>query len=180
MNKKQKILTILALIAFSAIIALHYGWWPCHYAPNAFRMGDPAYWGWWPWPIIEDVRIPLFVLAVFYVGLFFFFGGKDADPVPRLPRDWRRIKIIGVVIAGLVVIVLAFGVVAYSVNVATRYHAFTNQLSAVRDIHIGDSREEVKYRLGVPPHVLGPEEGKFRGPEGESRGRWRLLGLRSR
>jgi hypothetical protein len=54
--------------------------------------------------------------------------------------------------------VLAFGVVAYSVNVATRYHAFTNELSAVGDIHIGDSREEVKYRLGFPQNVLGPME----------------------
>jgi outer membrane protein assembly factor BamE (lipoprotein component of BamABCDE complex) len=55
-------------------------------------------------------------------------------------------------------LVLGFGVVAYSVNVARRYQAFTNELSAVRGIHIGDSREEVKYRLGFPLQVLGPVE----------------------
>lgn len=59
-------------------------------------------------------------------------------------------------------LVLAFGVVGYSVNVGTRYRAFTNHLSAVRDIHIGDSRDEVKYRLGFPPSVLGSvEQGEF-------------------
>jgi uncharacterized membrane protein len=60
----------------------------------------------------------------------------------------------------IAVLVLASAVVAYSVNVAKRYNAFTNQLSAVRGVHIGDSREDVKYRLGVPPQVL---EEEFRG-----------------
>ena len=46
----------------------------------------------------------LLILAGSYAGLFFLFGGKDAEPVPRHPRNWRRIKIIGVVIAGLAAI----------------------------------------------------------------------------
>ncbi len=52
-------------------------------------------------------------------------------------------------------LILAAGVLAYSVNLAIRYHAFTNQLTAVRGIHVGDSRDEVKYRLGFPNDVLG-------------------------
>ena len=51
MTKKRKNLTLVAMVAFGVIIALHYGWWPCHYPPNAFR-GD--HWGWWPWPIIQQ------------------------------------------------------------------------------------------------------------------------------
>jgi uncharacterized protein DUF6804 len=66
-----------------------------------------------------------------------------------------KVKVICLLV---LLLVLAFAVVAYSVNVATRYHAFTNQLNAVQGIHIGDSREEVKYRLGFPQNVIGPEE----------------------
>jgi hypothetical protein len=62
-------------------------------------------------------------------------------------------------------LVLACGVVAYSISVATRYHAFTNQLRGVRGIHIGDSRDEVKYRLGFPKQVLGAviDDKEFKG-----------------
>jgi hypothetical protein len=38
---------------------------------------------------------------VVYAGLFFLFGGKDAEPVPRRPHNWRRIM--GAILAGLVV-----------------------------------------------------------------------------
>ena len=109
MNKTQKILTILALAAFSAIILLHYGSIgyevPYTYQtreishkpdvsphnpakgkfdpstakpldleqlPDQFttveRRGGGLYLG--P-PFFLDIHMPLFVLAVFYVGLFF-------------------------------------------------------------------------------------------------------------
>ena len=121
MNKRQKILPILALAAFAAIIALHYGrpylgdyphtsrqawpyehwmteeeflkwpgrdnkefpqdWWK---RPKVWRV---KYWTmqhhweapeWRPDPRIEDVRMPLFALAVFYTGLFFILATPRA------------------------------------------------------------------------------------------------------
>jgi len=83
MNKKQKILTIVALVAFAAIIALHYtefhseqyyGVGPYHreirlaqynYTHKAYREA-----------LIPYVQMPLFVLAVFYTGLFFLLAKK--------------------------------------------------------------------------------------------------------
>jgi hypothetical protein len=119
---------MVALVAFGVIIALHYGWWPCHYR------GDPAYWGWWPWSIIRDVRMPLFVLAVFYVGLSFTLGGKDAEPVPRRPRNWRRI--IGVIFVLLVAAGTGAGMIyAYEVEKskeATRQAKFEEEDSKHR------------------------------------------------
>jgi hypothetical protein len=53
MNKKRKILTLVALAVFSVI-------------PDSYNNLQP--------PLIEDVRMPLFVLAVFYVGLFALLG----------------------------------------------------------------------------------------------------------
>jgi hypothetical protein len=50
MNKYQKILTILALLVFSAIIALEYHW------QHGWDVGNP------------DVYMPLFVLSVLYAG----------------------------------------------------------------------------------------------------------------
>jgi hypothetical protein len=59
-------------------------------------------------------------------------------------------------------LLLVLGVAAYSVKAVLRYHAFTYELSVVRGIHIGDSRDEVKYRLGFPPYVNGSvEQGEF-------------------
>jgi hypothetical protein len=70
---KQKILTIVALVAFGAIIALHYqeiGYW-----------GTARYWDlgnrnriYNHETFIKDIRMPLFVLAVFYTGLFFLLA----------------------------------------------------------------------------------------------------------
>src|SRR5438876_10799418 len=93
MNKKQKILTVIALAVFAGIIAEHYS------------SGE--------YGLIPDVRLPIFVLAVFYARLFFLFGGKDTDSVPRRPRDWRRIKIIDLILAGLVLIA---GLIAAIIN----------------------------------------------------------------
>jgi len=95
MNKKRKILTVVALAVFGAIIAFHYGsidfghpaytttsW---HYENSSVTKGatvvhHPAI---LPYvssdPGIKDVRMPLFVLAVFYVGLFSILGNKKRD-----------------------------------------------------------------------------------------------------
>jgi hypothetical protein len=158
MNKKRKLLTVLALAVFGAIILFHYcdPWF--HQGQLKFGPGGAWHGGRYDVgsiePLIADVQMPLFALAVVYAGLFFLFGGKDAEPVPRRSRNWRRVSINGAVIGGLCLFV--FGVVAYSVNLATRYDLFTYQLNAVQGIHIGDSRDEVKYRLGYPRWVLGP------------------------
>jgi hypothetical protein len=106
MNKKRKILMVVALAMFSVIIALHYGfitYIPKHNYTYIDRIGEdfdyhsahgkvlsrtPSSWG--PdtedvkveWPgyfhlgdgLITDVRMPLFVLGVFYVGLFAILG----------------------------------------------------------------------------------------------------------
>jgi hypothetical protein len=79
MNKKRKILTLAAPVAFSVIIALHYGWWPCYHPSYT---SDPGWWGLWPWPLIRDVRMPLFVLAVFYAGFFFILGPSRGKKSP--------------------------------------------------------------------------------------------------
>jgi hypothetical protein len=99
MNKKRKILTLVALAVFGAIIFFHY------YSFDPYLTSYPG---------IEDVRMPILVLAVFYAGLFFLFGGKDAEPVPRRPRNWRRIKVIGLILAGLVVIVGLIAAIIHS------------------------------------------------------------------
>ncbi len=68
MNKKRKILTLLALVAFSVIIAMHsYTWTERFYD---IQRGEQLSYH----HPIEDVRMPLFVLAVFYAGLFAALG----------------------------------------------------------------------------------------------------------
>jgi hypothetical protein len=78
LNKKQKILSVVALAAFSAVIGLHYVGFdpypevrPPNYKSDETRivMNDN---------VINDVRMPLFVLAVFYAGLFFILQDKRA------------------------------------------------------------------------------------------------------
>jgi len=62
----------------------------------------------------------------------------------------------------IALLVLLAGVFAYSDHLAGKYRDFRNQLSAFRNIHLGDSREEVTYRLGMPTQVNGPpEKGEF-------------------
>jgi hypothetical protein len=126
MNKKQRLLTIVAMAVFSAIIALHYGRiYPGDYPhttpmvdyyktpatpdelltlpknkllPDFGQPGDrvvyyvqrPKHWElqhYWEipgWivdakrPAIKDVRMPLFVLAVFYAGFFFILATPRA------------------------------------------------------------------------------------------------------
>jgi hypothetical protein len=85
MNKKRKILTILALVAFGAIIALHYTYsssvqlvipWNIEVYSGGGK-GRPPYLS--RLVFIEDIRMPLFVLAVFYAGLFFIMGERKAS-----------------------------------------------------------------------------------------------------
>jgi hypothetical protein len=109
---------VLALAVFGAIILFHYcdpwlyqgqlefgaggAWHGGHYQRGSIE------------PLIADVRMPLFVLAVVYAGLFFLVGGKDAEPVPRRPRDWRRIKVMGVILAALLVLAGLIAMTIYS------------------------------------------------------------------
>jgi hypothetical protein len=74
---KRKILTVVAMVAFVAIITLHY-YWPVyfysyyHYDYRQVLKFEPGHFG--NLPLIKDVRMPLFVLAVFYAGMFFILG----------------------------------------------------------------------------------------------------------
>jgi len=76
-----------------------------------------------------------------------------ADENRKPPKTSKRTKLTIVCL-----LILAAGVLAYSVHIAVQYRAFRNQLSAVQDIHVGDIRNEVKYRLGFPTFVLRPPE----------------------
>jgi hypothetical protein len=95
MNKKRRSLTLAALAVFGLIIFFHYcdPWF--HQRQLSFGVGGAWHGGRYIAgsiePLIADVRMPLFALAVVYAGLFFLFGGKDAEPVPRRPINWRAI-----------------------------------------------------------------------------------------
>jgi hypothetical protein len=73
MNKKQKILTIVALAVFGVIIFLHY------YDPFEAIFYEKLFGGvqhGYAHRAIFDVRMPLFVMAVFYTGLFFLLQNR--------------------------------------------------------------------------------------------------------
>jgi hypothetical protein len=80
MNRKQKVLTVIALMIFVVIGALHrlgYG----HYFVDG-----KARFGWWlvPHPnaaILRDVSTPWIILGVIYVGLFFLLADRK-QPKP--------------------------------------------------------------------------------------------------
>lgn len=92
MNKKRKLLTALALAAFGAIIFFHYcdPWF--HQGQLEFGTGGAWHGGRYQAgsiePLITDVRMPLFALAVVYAGLFFLLGGK-------MPNQCRVVRVIG-------------------------------------------------------------------------------------
>jgi hypothetical protein len=82
MNKNRKILTVIALVIFGAIIFFHYfsiGYTPVNYYKVVVKFSATG-----PYlnsyPGITDVRMPLFVVAVFYTGLFFILA------TPRGPK----------------------------------------------------------------------------------------------
>ena len=148
MNKKRKILTLVALTVFGLIIFFHY------YRFN-YR------WEFEDLPGIHDVRMPLFVLAVFYAGLFFLFGAKDAEPVPRRPRNWRRI--IGVILAGLVVASLIAAII-YSQDVARRSERSRRDAERSRRdaIEVEDSRHRIKSsEIDLIDLQLEPRFGRY-------------------
>jgi hypothetical protein len=79
MNRKQKVLTVIALIAFVVIGTLRYVEWPpmtdIKYGPPHIKFApfkDVA--------AIHDVRTPWFMLSVIYVGLFFLLADKKEKP----------------------------------------------------------------------------------------------------
>jgi hypothetical protein len=95
MNKKRKILTIIALAVFCVIIALHYielyqhsysydVWVEEKYTIKEILEGKskPPHFeqrfqpGVWLPPLIQDIHMPLFALAVLYAGLFLILGPK--------------------------------------------------------------------------------------------------------
>ena len=74
MNKKQKILTLVALVAFIVLGALHYlkveDYWYLFGTPLKLRtsLGTDA--------IVSDVKMPWFMLGVLYTALFFLLQNK--------------------------------------------------------------------------------------------------------
>jgi hypothetical protein len=75
MNRKQRVLTIIALVAFVVIGVLRYlGVTLKFYYLTADR-------GIWlpnlaTYPTIDDVRVPWFMLGVIYTGLFFLLADR--------------------------------------------------------------------------------------------------------
>ena len=168
MNKKRRRLTLAALAVFGLIIFFHYcdPW----FHQGQLRFGEGGAWHGGRYhagsiePLIADVRMPLFALAVVYAGLFFLFGGKDAAPAPRRPRDWRRIKrvisIISVIAAGLAVIAgLSAGII-----LGHQYDARQERLRKA-NIEYEASKHRIKpYEIGVQDLKL---DGVPYGPVGE-------------
>jgi hypothetical protein len=108
LNKKRKILTVVALAVFSVIIVARYHGLPQYEAKHNYvyvqKIGEDTDWiskyhgkilsrtssrfdpqdedieiEWPGWlrlnnRLLDDVRMPLFVLAVFYAGLFAILG----------------------------------------------------------------------------------------------------------
>jgi hypothetical protein len=73
-NKRQKVSTIVALIAFIAIGAFHY-LHMYHAYPHTsglpwVEITDPTH------AILPDVKMPWFLLGVIYAGLFFLLQSK--------------------------------------------------------------------------------------------------------
>lgn len=139
MNRKRKILTVVALAVFGAIIWFNYDEVT---SLNASRRAAAK----------AGLNMQLLILAASYAGLFFLFGGKDAEPVPRRPRNWRRI--IGVILAGLVAAAL-IAAIFYSYEVAGR-----NERSRREAIEEEDSKHRIRsseidlidFKLGRPQY----------------------------
>jgi hypothetical protein len=69
---------VIALVVFAVIVAAHYS------RPKARYGLIPSDYGWYyldlstsgKYGLIPDIRLPIFVLAVFYAGLFFILGDQ--------------------------------------------------------------------------------------------------------
>jgi hypothetical protein len=89
MNKKQKILTFVALVVFIVLGALHYlkvenYWYLFGTLPLKLRTSVPRD------AIVPDVQMPWFVLGVIYTALLLLMqdkrGGPYANPALRHTR----------------------------------------------------------------------------------------------
>ena len=58
----------------------------------------------------------------------------------------------------ILLLILLFIFVGYCINLIIQYGNFSNQLTAVNGVHLGDSHAEVKYRLGFPQEVFDPKD----------------------
>ena len=84
MNRKQKVLTVIALMIFVVIGALHRLGYGHHFVDGGVRHG------WWlvPHPnaaILPDVTTPWIILGVVYLGVFFLLA--DRKPTPSATDD---------------------------------------------------------------------------------------------
>jgi hypothetical protein len=75
MNRKQKVLTVIALMIFVVIGALHRLGYGHHFVDGRVR------YGWWlvPHPnaaILPDVTTPWIILGVIYIGVFFLLADR--------------------------------------------------------------------------------------------------------
>jgi hypothetical protein len=75
MNRKRKILTVVALVLFALIILGHR---TVSHSTEGYMAGGEYVPG-KTHMVIDDVRMPLLVLAVFYTGLFLRLGDKKRD-----------------------------------------------------------------------------------------------------
>jgi hypothetical protein len=69
----------------------------------------------------------------------------------KISFKWTKWKIFGIIILFICILV-------YSENVISQYDSFKSNLYGVSGIRLGDSREQVKYRLGFPKEVIGPKK----------------------
>ena len=69
----------------------------------------------------------------------------------KISFKWTKWKIFGILILFICIFV-------YSAIIISQYDSFKSNLSGVRGIRLGDSREQVKYRLGFPKEVVGTKK----------------------
>jgi hypothetical protein len=77
MNKRQKILTVMALVVFGAIVGADY-YFGVHYVAEPLTGIPPDLWPTHRTSLVERVGMPLLLLAVFYAGLFFILATPKA------------------------------------------------------------------------------------------------------
>jgi hypothetical protein len=74
--------------------------------------------------------------------------GRDVKLPTITKATWRK----AAVIAGVLALALAL------IRFVSAYQSFQGELVAMNGVRLGASRDEVLYRLGPPPSVLGPVE----------------------
>jgi hypothetical protein len=166
MNKKRTVLTVVALAVFGAIIFFHYcdpwfhgGALGFSGGPAFYARGRPVYEG--VTPLIQDVRMPLLLLAVFYTGLFFILGERNQskrDATPPRPRNWRRIKVIGSTTAAIA----ALAGVIIGVIFANEYQR-KQEATRKADIEYEASKHRIaRSELDLDVRLYGDSSNMFR------------------